>query len=175
MSRLEHTQALPAKNEVTKWYTEFWPWFILILLSTVVCASLFTVYIAFKYADKPIKDNSFSKSALVAENNHTGLQRVQALQLQVKLNLNVNSITVKITANATKLPTVISAFFIHPFDAKQDFALDLHSNAQHSLTAELPQNLRGRWFLMLEDPQDSWQLKTVINDIGVQQLQDLGT
>jgi len=35
------------------WYREFWPWFIIALLSSVVIASLFTVVLAFKHSDEP--------------------------------------------------------------------------------------------------------------------------
>ncbi|MFK8021384.1 MAG: hypothetical protein AB8B86_16600 [Pseudomonadales bacterium] len=38
---------------VKPWYREFWPWFIIVLMSSVVIASLFTVVLAFKHNDEP--------------------------------------------------------------------------------------------------------------------------
>lgn len=38
----------------THWYQQFWPWFLIVLPSTVVIASIITMAIAFKYADQPV-------------------------------------------------------------------------------------------------------------------------
>ncbi|MFT3930203.1 MAG: FixH family protein [Spongiibacteraceae bacterium] len=36
------------------WYKQFWPWFLIVLPSAVVIASIVTLNIAFKYADEPV-------------------------------------------------------------------------------------------------------------------------
>ena len=33
-------------RDTQPWYKYFWPWFIIVLLGSAVCASLYTVYLA---------------------------------------------------------------------------------------------------------------------------------
>lgn len=35
------------------WYREFWPWFIIALIGSVVIASMVTIFLALKYNDEP--------------------------------------------------------------------------------------------------------------------------
>jgi hypothetical protein len=41
------------------WYKQFWPWFLIVLPGSVVIASLFTVYLAFHYADTVINETYY--------------------------------------------------------------------------------------------------------------------
>lgn len=34
------------RKDTQPWYRYFWPWFIIVLLGSAVCASLYTVYLA---------------------------------------------------------------------------------------------------------------------------------
>jgi hypothetical protein len=41
----------PTPTEIRPWYREPWPWFLIILLSTVVVAGFITAWLAFNGAD----------------------------------------------------------------------------------------------------------------------------
>jgi len=38
-------------RDTKSWYRYFWPWFIIFLLGSSVCASLYTVYLAMSTAE----------------------------------------------------------------------------------------------------------------------------
>ncbi len=42
-------------RDTLPWYRQFWPWFILVLLGSSVCASLYTVYLAVSTAEPVIR------------------------------------------------------------------------------------------------------------------------
>lgn len=47
----------------TPWHKEFWPWFIVVLIGSVVIASLATIRLAIKYDDAPAH-GSYQKQGL---------------------------------------------------------------------------------------------------------------
>lgn len=47
----------------TPWYKEFWPWFIVALIMSVVIASIATISLAIKYDDAPAQ-GSYQKQGL---------------------------------------------------------------------------------------------------------------
>lgn len=55
----------PHKNELdtVSWHKQFWPWFLIILLSVSVISSLVTVYYAVRDPD-PIVDGNYYKHGL---------------------------------------------------------------------------------------------------------------
>lgn len=40
-------------NRQTPWHKEFWPWFIIVLIGSVLIASAVTIRLALKYDDAP--------------------------------------------------------------------------------------------------------------------------
>ena len=48
---MESNGAQPAE----RWYTQFWPWFLILLPATVVIASFTTLYIAIQSPDKVVR------------------------------------------------------------------------------------------------------------------------
>ena len=52
-------------SKTEKWYTQFWPWFLIILPGTVVLASLITIYLAASQP-KDTLDHDITKFGLSA-------------------------------------------------------------------------------------------------------------
>ena len=50
-------------SESTRWFRQFWPWFVFGLPGLVVIASLITVYIAVSHPD-PLVDGNYYKHGL---------------------------------------------------------------------------------------------------------------
>jgi hypothetical protein len=49
------------QHDSAPWYRYFWPWFIIVLLGSSVCTSLYTVYLAVSTAE-PVLTSSDSYS-----------------------------------------------------------------------------------------------------------------
>jgi hypothetical protein len=44
-------------HDTKPWYRYFWPWFVILLLSSSVCASLYTVYLAVSTAEPVLTES----------------------------------------------------------------------------------------------------------------------
>jgi len=47
-------------QDIRPWYRYFWPWFVILLLGSGVCSSLYTVYLAMSTAE-PVLTESYDK------------------------------------------------------------------------------------------------------------------
>lgn len=59
----------------THWYKEFWPWFIITLLLSVVIACIATIRLAIKYDDAPAQ-GSYQKQGLGIVANNVAVNKV---------------------------------------------------------------------------------------------------
>ncbi len=48
---------MATETTATKWYKQFWPWFLIALPTAAVIASFISLDIAIKYADTPVQDD----------------------------------------------------------------------------------------------------------------------
>ena len=146
-------------------HKEFWPWFIVCLMGTVMTACLVTVYIAISGADQVVSDNYY-KDGLKINQDLEKDQRAKALNLSAQISLDQHSFN--ITLSQPIVQTIILKF-IHPVEQAMDFSLELNSADQQHFSGELENPLSGRWYLEIGDSGELWRLKSVSNNIELQQ------
>ena len=71
-------------NQQTPWYKHFWPWFIIVLLGTVVTASMFTLHLASQGDDSLVLDGS-GGTDVVTERNLAAQMNAMDLGLSAEL------------------------------------------------------------------------------------------
>jgi hypothetical protein len=156
-------------NAATKgsvWYREFWPWFIIALLGSVVLASFATLYLALKHADKPLQSSAYNKNALAIELPESSVARAMQLQLSASLSvLPEQQLRVVLNSMPSYQPAVLTLWLNHPFNPDDDLEIRLHRIEGNLYLSAMPQGLKGKWKLALQDPNDNWQLETTTQKI----------
>ncbi|MGI9289428.1 MAG: FixH family protein [Pseudomonadales bacterium] len=153
------------QQAIEPWYRQFWPWFVFGLPAAVVIACMVTIFIAVSNPDSLVKDDYY-REGLAINRDLATQQAAKALAVQAMLSANIQTtdVSVKLQGKFTSPPEQLTLQFIHPNDAKLDFAVQLFAADQLLYIGELPKMVNGRWHLQLR-PTDTqeWQLKKTVH------------
>ena len=153
------------REDTDPWYRQFWPWFIIALLSSSVIAGLTTVWIALQTSDSLVVQSD-SGMQIVAARRVDAEQLAAELKLAALIDVDPRTGAVSATIRAGLLqppPAELQLEFTHPAFAERDQLLPLYRaqpDAQGNLVwsghfVELPAT--GRWYVTLRS-NDDWRL-----------------
>lgn len=148
-------------TDVLPWYRQFWPWFLIVLLMSVVTACLFTVYLAFSNPLNMVKKDYY-KEGLTINKNFKQLRQAKTLALSAdvrvirKLEKETNIFQVSLKSKVPiPLPNKIKLHFIHPLNTTKDQFFELQqvpSDAGYYTVPVLDKNIDAllsiqRWYI----------------------------
>ena len=130
------------QHDVKPWYKEFWPWFIIVLLGSVVTASLITVSIAFDQADDLVIDDYYKVGLAIN-------QRIEERDTAERLGINA-AIEIRGTRLYASLPQLRrdsspELILGHPFEADRDLRVTLLPGPDQTWFAELTEAVTPGW------------------------------
>ncbi|MDF1691698.1 MAG: FixH family protein [Zhongshania sp.] len=160
------------RNEPSKWYRQFWPWFLIALPGTVVIASISTLVIAITHGDNLVRDDYYKDGLAI---NRYLEQDEAARLMQLSATGKLAQGYIEITLRGTTLPSYkhLLLRWQHPTSEDRDFKTVLINNGANHYSGQLPQDVSGRWYLALEsfDNKDSrWRLKSHFDTDHTQQF-----
>ena len=155
------------RADVQPWYRHFWPWFILALLGSTVCASVFMLYLALQSEDSFVIDRTEGTDVVTARNLAADAN-ARALALDAELVFDRDTRAVHVTLLDGMLesaPGTLELWLSHPTVAARDQRVTL-------TTARADDSGRPRWSgFLLDAPTDrhyivlsaadSWRLSGV--------------
>lgn len=106
------------RDDSSKWYSNFWPWFIIGLMGTAITASLITVYIAIEGSDDIVSD-TYYKDGLAINQVLEQDELAMTLELKAQLYLSTDKVIANVMSVAP-LPDQIILKLIHPADDMLD-------------------------------------------------------
>lgn len=145
-----------SSDNVTPWFKQFWPWFLIALPATVVVAGLYTLVLANQYADDLVVDDYY-KEGLAINRQLKRQQAASELGISAELSMAGRQLSVQVsgTVDAAQLRLLLS----HPLEADRDFAIPLIQQAAGVYNALLPQALQGRWHWTIDKGDGSaWRI-----------------
>ncbi|MFT4520376.1 MAG: hypothetical protein ACI9JM_002779 [Halioglobus sp.] len=148
------------------WHRQFWPWFIISLLGSVVLASLSLVYLANRHADDLVVDDYY-KNGLAINQVLGKTQRAASLGLAADFSFSPHTVTVLVTGRLDS--ENLNLRLSHPLEADRDFAVSLVALEAGHFTGPLESSIAARWHWTLESlVNDGWRLDGVV---GVKDIQ----
>lgn len=152
------------QEDVQPWYRQFWPWFIIALLSSSVIAGLTTVWISLQTTDSLVV-SSGDDVQMIAERRISAEQLASELGLAALLDINVGTgaISVAMQSGALALvPPRLELEFAHPAFAERDQLLPLHlaqpdAEGNPVWSGHFVTVPHGRWYVMLRSGDD-WRV-----------------
>lgn len=145
------TQA--AENNLP-WYRQFWFWFVFGPLIFIIVLCVFTVSVAFNYADDVVTDNYYKSGLMI---NQTLQQDEKAAELhliaKVKFDQTTGEIFVALTGNHA-FPKKLLLFLDNPVKSKKDQSVLLTEVAAGQYRGELSAPVEYSWYIALVPESD---------------------
>ncbi len=141
------------------WYVQFWPWFIVALLGSVVIASFMMLYIANRHSDDLVVDDYY-KIGLTINRELEKKDRATALGIRASFLVFPERLTVNLTGPVTDSELTLQ--LSHPLEADQDFDVLLRRQDDGTYSALLKRRVAQRWHWKLQSQNDAdWRLDGV--------------
>jgi len=132
------------------WYRFFWPWFIVILLTTSVVTAIVTVAIAFRNQDSLVDDRYYDTGNAI---NQRLAAEANAERLKIRATVAIDELTgeVRITlaGDIEALPERLSLKLSHATQASRDAAVTLSKIETDRFYGQLETQPSGRYYASL--------------------------
>ena len=144
------------------WYKEFWPWFIIALLGSVVTASLITVSIAFRHADDLVVDDYYKVGLAI---NQRLEHREAAQRLGIDITLSLTDEQVFLNTRNVAPSSELTLLLAHPMEADKDFTVTLLPGPDGVFFATLPTRVSHAWHWSVSGTEpEVWLVSGVIDE-----------
>ena len=147
-------------NDLTPWYKQFWPWFLIAFPASAVVAGIITIFIAINSSDGLVKDDYYK--AGLGINRTLERERHAAtlgLSATVEWQPQQQQVSLQIQARQPIQSERLLLDLIHPTRSGQDIHIPLlhQGNSRYQgLFAERP--AAGNWYLIITPVDESWRL-----------------
>lgn len=154
------TQRMPEQTDVA-WHQQFWPWFIIGILSVTVCAGIVTITLAIKYDDALVVDDYY-KQGLAINRVLTRQQQAHEQGISARLSLSGPQQLLLRLSGQTSLTEPLRLRLVHATQASRDREYQLVAGTAGLYRLALGDLPAGRWRLIIEPLSAQWQLEQSI-------------
>lgn len=137
-------------------YRQFWVWFVFAIPLIGVVVASYSGYLAIHNGDTEVVKEAYTEGSAI---NNELRRENKARQLGLHLTLDVangNQLTLSLHGSQPLKKDALQMTLSHPTDAKQDLSPVLKVAGDGLWKTELPADLKGRRYLLLQTDEWKW-------------------
>ncbi len=153
-------------TDTLPWYRQFWPWFLIALPASVVCAAFVTLYIANRHSDDLVADDYYKDGLAI---NRQLEKKQRSVELGITARVRIDGLSAVVSTSGPVQASALSLRFSHPLEADRDFTVPVEDFGSGVYRGSLAGPVATRWHWILEDPgADGWRLDGTLEnaDLG---------
>jgi len=141
------------------WYTQRWPWLLMLGPFLVVIAASYTGWVAFKYEDALVVGDYYQQGKAINQDLRRDVA-ASALGLDATLGYDAvrGVLTGKIESHGKPYGMPLTLHLAHATQPEKDIKLEVRPDADGKFSAPLPMFERSRWQVVAEDGARQWRL-----------------
>lgn len=147
--------------EKPPWYTQFWPWFLIVIPLLSMVLSFTMMSLAFNGEDSLVKDDYYNEGRSINIDLHK-IQAAKTRQLEAHLLFSDKSVELEFVHGNVEDGSALSLDFFHSTQAFKDFKIVLLKNASGKYTGELTHTVDGKWRVSLHPYDELWKIQQVV-------------
>ncbi len=153
----------------TPWYTQRWPWFLILGPLVVVVAASYTGWLAFSRQDALVEDDYYKEGNAI---NQDLRRDEEAIRRGIVGNLRYDAVQGVLSGNLRNIAGHGTApladhrlrlRLVHSTLPEKDIDLFVLPNVQGNFSVHLPLLEMARWQILIEDAQHDWRLHSTWN------------
>lgn len=158
-------QSTPFSTVTQPWWSQRWPWLLMLGPFIVLLAGLYTGWLAFSQPDSLVVGDYYKRGKAINQDLRRD-RAARALGLSAALRYDVargvltGSITRAAgTGSSAVVPQRVLLHLAHATQPERDIKLVVTPAADGSFEAALPMLERSRWQVLLENERRDWRLE----------------
>ncbi|AFP31335.1 FixH family protein [Marinobacter sp. BSs20148] len=147
---------MTAETPVAPWYRQPWFWFLTIAPLAAITWSMTMLVVAVNMEDSMVSDD-YSKEGRGINLELARDDKATELKLAADIQFNGRQLSLDLTSTEDFPYLVLNLF--HPTLDKYDRVLQFRRESAGHYTAQMNENIEGRWYYDLRGPTNEWRLK----------------
>lgn len=149
----------PRLHTTAPWYTQRWPWLLMLGPVIVVIAGIFTGYLAYTRQDAMVVDDYYKRGKAINQDlRRDRVASAQRLSVALDYDVKARAVTGELTSFGKPVTAPFRIQLAHSTQPEKDITLAAYPNAQGRFSVPLPALEQARWQVNVEGGKRDWRL-----------------
>lgn len=141
------------------WYTQRWPWLLMLGPAVVLVAGVITGWLAYTRQDAMVVDDYYKRGKAINQDlRRDRVASAQMLSVALRYDAAARTLGGELTSFGKPVATPFRIQLAHSTQPEKDISLVAYPNAQGRFSVPLPVLEQARWQVQVEGGKRDWRL-----------------